>query len=209
MLVSLSPNANCCDLITDHDNESLCQRHLPEHGSLVPKVRYISKNLLFGSLLSDKALEGIEELGKLFEPNGERNYKVSEKADSLVTAALGLNHAASVAIVTLGNGDAFSVLSIIKAARATGNKDVTLLVPDTEATKWGDMINRCVDARILKTSVRVIHCKANDDNTGILQVLKMLSNVDGFKPDKCPFKYAVIVRPGKQGEKEISEGKIF
>ncbi|KAL9968714.1 hypothetical protein ACROYT_G020833 [Oculina patagonica] len=212
LMISLSPNANCCNFITDLSNEAFNKMHAPKTGTLQTRAVFICEQPVLGSLISDKALELIQQLEKLDKRGsrkpviGEFNGKPDEPADSLVKAALRLSHSSSVAIVTLNDvstKEGFSVLSIIKSLMATEKKDVVLLVPEEKLTEWTNTISSCVDLKLFKKPVRISKIEARDGsskNDIIKNARSLLSTMEGFKleGDK-PRKFTALIGCDKEG----------
>lgn len=171
----------------------------PKEGSLQPRVIFISERFIFASLLSDKALEQIQELEKLADKRVERGL-------SLAKAAMRLSHATSVAVVTLSGvstREGVNILSIIKAVMATENKQVILLVPGDKCAEWTNAINRCAVLGVLKNPVRVAKIEASDSYSkdDVLQASRrVLSAMDRFKIEGVhPDRYTALVGCDKGG----------
>lgn len=209
-MISVSPSANCCNFITDLRNETFNKMHTAKGGSLQTRVEFISELPVFGSLISDKALELIQQLEKLDKHNslkpviGEFNGKLDEPVDSsFVKAVLRLSHASNVAIVTLNDvptREGFSVLSIIKSLLATETKDVVLLVSDEKYTEWTNAISSCVDLKLLKKPVHVSKLEAcrGSSRDDVLQASRhVLLTMEGVLPRK----FTALVGCDKEGMK--------
>lgn len=195
--------------------EDFFKMHPPKHGLLRPRVLFISEKPVFASLISDKALEQIQELEMKYfiqknSPNAE--YGLKEKtANALAKAAMTLSHAFSVAIVTADESaskDSLSVLSIIKAVAAKKEKEVTLLVPEGRVEEWQGIISRCVEKGKLREAVRIVQLASpiffskDDDVDTVKRVSKALISLDGFKDEgMVPHKLEAVVGPGKQGNR--------
>lgn len=221
-MISLSPIANCCNFITDLSNEAFNKMHTPKSGYFQTRVVFICEQPVFGSLVSDKAMELIHQLEKLDKSDTlkpvieEFNGKPDEPVDSLVKAAMRLSHASSVTIVTLNDistKEGFSVLSIIKSLMATQKKDVVVLVPEEKYPEWTNAISSCVDLKLLKKPVRVSKTEAyaGSSKEDILKILRpVLSTMDDSKPDgDHPLKFTALVGCDKEGIKaRISHFKL-
>jgi len=211
LMISLSPTANCCDFITDLSNEAFNKMHTPKSGFFQTRAVFICEQPVLGSLISDKAMELIQQLETLdkhdaLKPVIEVNGKPDEPVDSLIKAAMRLSHASSVAIVTLDDistKGGFSVLSVIKSLMATQTKDIVLLVPVEKHPEWANAISSCVDLKMLKKPVRVSTFEtcgqcSKEDTLKILRPL--LSTMDGIKPvGDCSRKFTALVGCGKEG----------
>ena len=198
-MITVSPAANCCNFITDLDNKLFNKMQAPKDGFLQPRVIFISERFTLASLLSDKALEQIQEQEKLVD-------KQVETSQSLAKAAMRLSHASSVAIVTLNDvstREAVNALSIIKAVMATEDRQVVLLVPEDKCAEWTNAINRCAVLGILKNPVRVAKIEARDSYSkdDILQASRRaLSAMKGFKVEGVhPDRYTALVGCHKGG----------
>lgn len=213
-MISLSPSANCCNFITDLSNEAFNKMHAPKTGTLQTRVVFISEQPVLGSLISDNALELIQQLEKLDKHDsrkpviGEFNGKPDEPADFLVKTALRLSHASSVAVITLNDissKEGFSVLSIIKSLMATEKKDVVLLVPEKKLTEWTNAISSCVDLKLFKKPVRVSKVEARDVSSkdDIVRISRRsLSTMEGFKLEGVdPRKFTALIGSDKEGMK--------
>lgn len=206
MVISLSPTANCCNFITDLNNEDFNKMNTPKWaGSLQTKALFISEKPVFGSLLSDKALELIRQLEKLDKQDALKpvfSGEPDKPVDSLAKAALRLSHASSVAIVTLNDistRQGFSVLSIIKSLLATESKEIVLLVPEEKYTEWRNAISSCVD-------VRKIEARDGSSKDDVSQISRrVLSTMEGFKMDDViPCKFSALVGCDKEGQYEMT-----
>lgn len=171
----------------------------PKEGTLQPRVVFISEGFVFGSVLSDKAMEMIQNLAKL----EKRDWL---KYDNLAQAALRLSHAKSVAIVTSSNvstWEGFSVLSIIKAAMATETRDLVVLVPEEKCPEWVNAVRRLFDLGLLKKPVPITKIEANDTKTkndAIKVSLPVLSMMEGFKLKGVnPHRYTALVGCNSEG----------
>ena len=215
-MISLSPTANCCNFITDLSNEAFNKMHTPKSGFFQTRVAFICEQPVYGSLISDKAMELIKQLERLdkhdaLKPVIEVNGKPDEPVDSLVKAAMRLSHASSVAIVTLddiSSKEGISVLSIIKSLVATQTKDVVVLVPEGKYPEWRNAISSCVDLKILKkpVSVSTFETCSGCSKEDFLMILRpVLSTTDGIKPDgDRPRKFTALVGCDKEGIKARS-----
>lgn len=180
---------------------------VPREAFLQPRVIFISEQFVFGSLLSDKALEQIQELENLHKHDSLTAEKQVKPVHSLAKVAMRLSHASSVAIVSLNDlstREGFSLLSVIKAVMATDNKEIVLLVPDDKCAEWTNAINCkcCADLRLLKKPIRVEKFEADDGcmKEDVLQISRRrLSTMEGFKLEGVhPDKYTALV--GCDGE---------
>jgi len=185
----------------------------PKSGVFQTRAVFICERPIFGSLISDKAMELIQQLETLdkhdaLKPDSEVYGKPDEPVVSLVKAAMRLSHASSVAIVTLddiSSKGGFSVLSIIKSLMATQTKDIVLLVPEEKYPEWKNAINSCVDLKMLKKPVRVstIEKCGEFSKENILKILRsVVSTMDGVKPDgELARKFNALVGCNKEGIK--------
>lgn len=204
-MISISPTANCCNFITDLNNDDFNRMQVPREAFLQPRVIFISEQFVFGSLLSDKALEQIQELENLHKHDSLTAEKQVKPVHSLAKAAMRLSHASSVAIITLNDvstREGFSVLSIIKAVMATDNKEIVLLVPDDKCAEWTNASKCCADLRLLKKPIRVEKFEADDRclKEDVVQISRRtLSTMEGFKLEGVhPHTYSALV--GCDGE---------
>ena len=195
----------------------LLTRCTPQRVKFYPQthVVFICEQPILGSLISDKALELIQQLEKLNKRDslkpvlGEFNSKPEEPADSLVKTALRLSHASSVAMVTLNNistKEGFSMLSIIKSLMATEKKDVVLLVREEKLTEWTNAISSCVDLKLFKKPVRVSKISETRDGNSKDDIVKisrrLLSAMESFKIEGVdPRKFTALIGCDKQGMK--------
>jgi len=187
--------------------------HTPKSGVFQTRTVFICERPIFGSLISDKAMELIQQLetfdkNDALKPDNEVNGKPDEPVDSLVKAAMRLSHASSVAIVTLDDistKGGFSVLSILKSLVATRTKDIVLLVPEEKYPEWTNVISSCVDLKMLKRPVRVnvIEKSGEFSKKDILKIFRpVLSTMDGLNPDgELPRKFTALVGCNKEGIK--------
>ena len=211
LAIGIGPKTNGCMFITDHKLADFFKAHPPEHSSLKPRVIYISKEPVFGSIISYKALEEVQELEKATNQESLKvmDFVKRESAVSLAEAAMILNHASSIAVFAFDeqlSEDSFNVLSIIKAAMATRSKKVVLLVPESKVAKWKEIISCCFDRGILRESVRtfqletVENIKGNDGMYVVQTVAKTLPFVGEFMTeDTNPRKFTAVVGSQKQG----------
>ena len=188
--------------------------HAPKTAVFQTRVVFICEQPVLGSLISDKALELIQQLEKLDKRDslkpviGEVNDKPDEPADCLVKAALRLSHASSVAIVTLNDistKEGFSVLSTIRSLMATEKKEeVVLLVPEEKLTEWSNAIRILVNLKLLKKPVNVKKFEAQDVNSkeNIVKISRrLLSTTKGFKLSVDPRKFTALIGCDKKGMK--------
>ena len=187
--------------------------HAPKTAVFQTRVVFICEQPVLGSLISDKALELIQQLEKLDKRDslkpviGEVNDKPDEPADCLVKAALRLSHASSVAIVTLNDistKEGFSVLSIIRSLMATEKKVVVLFVPEEKMTEWTNALSICVDLKLLKRPVNVRNIEAQDVSSkeNIMKISRIvLSTMEGFKLSLDPRKFTALIGCDKKGMK--------
>ena len=211
LAIGIGPKTNGCMFITDHKLADFFKAHPPEHSSLKPRVIFISEKPAFGSLISGKALEKVQELGKATNQESPKviNGVKREATVSLAEAAMILSHASSIAVVAFDeqlSEDSLNVLSIIKAAMATRDKKVVLLVPKSKVAKWKEIISRCFDRGILRESVRIFQLETvesineNDDMYIVQTVAKTLPCVGEFiTEDAIPRKFTAVVGSQKQG----------
>ena len=96
----MSPSANCCNCITDLNNEDFNKVQTPRESVLQPRVVFISERFAFGSVLSHKAMETIQDLVHLDNHLCLKEDKLGDSVLYLVKAALRLSYASSVAMVT-------------------------------------------------------------------------------------------------------------
>ena len=193
--------------------EDFFKMHPPKHGLLRPRVLFISEKPVFASLISDKALEQIQELEMKYfiqknSPNAENGLK-EETANALAKAAMTLSHAFSVAIVAAderASKDSFSVLSVVKAVTAMKDKELILLVPERRVEEWQGIVSRCVEKGKLREAVRIVQLASpkffpkDDDVDTVKRVSTALLSLDGFKDEgMVPHKLEAVVGPGKQG----------
>ncbi|RMX45998.1 hypothetical protein pdam_00002052 [Pocillopora damicornis] len=157
LAISVSQSEIACNFITDLNNEEFNKVNVPKWlESMQTKAVFISENPVFCSLISDKALELIRQLEK--QRRQEKITPTDEMPEALAKAALRLSHACSVAIVTLNlttTRGSLSVLSTIKSLLASESKEVTLIVPEEKQVEWRNLIDRCVELKLLKKSVAV------------------------------------------------------
>ncbi|XP_068750181.1 uncharacterized protein [Montipora capricornis] len=212
LMISLSPNANCCNFITDLRNEAFNKMNTPKGGTLETRVVFICEQPVLGSLVSEKALELIqqlEKLGKKESPNpviGDFNGKPDEPADSFVKAALRLSHASSVAIVTLNDvstKEGSSVLSIIKSVMATKKEDIVLLVPAEKVAEMTNAISICVELKLFEKSIHVrkIDVQEASSKDDIVKISRrLLSTMESFKLERVDHcKFTALIGPDKEG----------
>ena len=214
LMISLSPTANCCNFITDLSNEAFNKMHTPESGFLQTRAVFICERPVYGSLISDKAMELIQQLKTLNKSDAlkpvieETNGKPDEQVDSLVKAAMMLSHASFVVMVMLddiSSKGGLSVLSVIKSLMATQTKDVVLLTPEEKCPEWTNAISSCIDLKMLKKPVRVspVETCRGSSKEDVLKILRrVLFTLDGKKPDgQHPRKFTALVGCDKQGIK--------
>ena len=178
----------------------------PKNGFLQPRVIFISEKLVFGSLISDKALEQIQELVKLVKQDSLSVDKRTEQVQSLAKAAMRLSHASAVAIVTLNEVssiEGLSVLSIIKAVMATESKQISLLVAEDKCSEWTNAIDCCAALKLLKKPVLLSKIEARDSYTkdDIIRISRrVLSTMEGFKLEGAhPDKYTTLLGFDRKG----------
>ena len=182
--------------------------------SLQTKALFITENPVFGSLVSDKALELIQQLEKLLRRDPIKlllSSGIDEIVDSLAKAALRLSHASSVAIVTsndISTKEGLGVLSIMKSLLATDSKEVVLLVPEDKLAEWKNAISIGIDCKLLKKTVGVGKIETRDGSSkdDVLKLSRhVLSTMEGFKLDDVrPRRFTALVACDGKGEYDRS-----
>ena len=206
--IGLGPETNQCVFVTDHKVGDFFKLHPPEHASLKPRVVFISEEPVFGSLISDKALDQIHVLEMTAQPDSAKTGP--ETSNSLAKAAMTLSHASAIAVVALddrNSSDSLNLLPILKASVAPGDKKVVLMVPESKMTTWEEIMNRFIDQGILRDSVRVVQLEAKDSSPGtddiqsFQSIVKTLPSVTEFQADDGSFtqKFTAVVGPGNKG----------
>lgn len=215
LAISLSPTANCCNFISDLNNDAFNKMNVPRWMEfLQTKALFITENPVFGSLVSDKALELIQQLEKLLRRDPIKSLLscvVDDTVDSLAKAALRLSHASFVAIVTsndISTKEGLGVLSIMKSLLATDSKEVVLLVPEDKLAEWKNAIRGGIDCKLLKKTVGVGKIETRDGSS-MDDVLKLsrhvLSTMEGFKLDDVrPRRFTALVACDGKGEYDQS-----
>lgn len=181
--------------------------------SLQTKALFITENPVFGSLVSDKALELIQQLEKLLRRDPIKSLLscvVDDTVDSLAKAALRLSHASFVAIVTsndISTKEGLGVLSIMKSLLATDSK-VVLLVPEDKLAEWKNAISSGIDCKLLKKTVGVSKIETRDGSSkdDVLKLSRhVLSTMEGFKLDDVrPRRFTALVACDGKGEYDQS-----
>ena len=152
--------------IGDVTVEQLLRMHKPSHGSLVPKTVTLTESPLFMSIVSDVAIEKINELENVIQddPNN-RGIKHLHLPGELLKAALTLSHCRSVGI-TAGfpcnmkldppdeNDGPPGALIMAKALQSVG-KSVSFLVRSYHSNLYREIIKECISRGLLSNPVPV------------------------------------------------------
>lgn len=205
LAISVSQSEIACNFITDLNNEEFNKVNVPKWlESMQTKAVFISENPVFCSLISDKALELIRQLEK--QRRQEKITPTDEMPEALAKATLRLSHACSVAIVTLNlttTRGSLSVLSTIKSLLASESKEVTLIVPEEKQVEWRNLIDRCVELKLLKKSVAVnkIEARKGSSKDDISQISRqVLSAMEcSTLDDVLPRKFTALISFSQEG----------
>lgn len=208
--VSLSPRCVGSLFITDHQVTDYYKEHPAQHAHLSPKVIFLSESPQFASLVSKEAINQIaDKENKLTSHKHEESTNgCKERGDYLLKSAMSLSHASSVAIVLwprkeiaveVSEREFAAVACIVKALLAQ-EKDITILVEESSASKWQKFLAKCEAEEVFTECIPVmsVAMTASDWSRDVCSAMHKV--VDYLEPSFRSTSLNSVIFVNEQGE---------